>query len=187
MRRYEPMTSKILGWFIDNELRWGSDWRGSDELLTLFLGLRAGRRRVVRRLSTGCARAIGIFRGFQRDLAHAGAVLGDSGCIKADRAALYTIFLSINVTQSKSMLPIMPMLRAPNFSPLAMPLPRLVGQRYFETACAAIKAADPNHLILGSRFAYVPPPGVIDAAAAHCDVISINCYDLDPSRHNRCL
>ena len=34
----EPMTIRILGWFIDNELRWGSDWRGSDELLTYFLG-----------------------------------------------------------------------------------------------------------------------------------------------------
>jgi agarase len=30
----------ILGWFIDNELRWGPDWRGPDELLNLFLGLR---------------------------------------------------------------------------------------------------------------------------------------------------
>jgi len=58
----------------------------------------------------------------------------------------------------------------------------LVGQRYFETTCAAIKAADPNHLVLGGRFAYVPPPGVIEAAATHCDVISINCYDLDPGR-----
>ena len=55
----------------------------------------------------------------------------------------------------------------------------LAGQRYFETTYAAIRAADPNHLILGSRFAYVPPPGVIEAAARHCDVISVNCYDLD--------
>ncbi len=31
----------ILGWFIDNELRWAPDWRGSDELLTLFLDLDA--------------------------------------------------------------------------------------------------------------------------------------------------
>jgi len=27
----------ILGWFTDNELRWGGDWRGSDPLLALFL------------------------------------------------------------------------------------------------------------------------------------------------------
>jgi agarase len=28
---------RVLGWFTDNELRWGSDWRGPDELLTMFL------------------------------------------------------------------------------------------------------------------------------------------------------
>jgi hypothetical protein len=32
-------THESLGWFTDNELRWGPDWRGSDELLTLFLSL----------------------------------------------------------------------------------------------------------------------------------------------------
>jgi hypothetical protein len=32
----------ILGWFTDNELRWGPDWRGNDELLTLFLNLPTG-------------------------------------------------------------------------------------------------------------------------------------------------
>ena len=31
----------LLGWFTDNELRWGPDWRGSDELLTMFLDLPA--------------------------------------------------------------------------------------------------------------------------------------------------
>ncbi len=30
---------RIVGWFIDNELRWGADWRGPDGLLTLFLNL----------------------------------------------------------------------------------------------------------------------------------------------------
>ena len=32
----------IIGWFTDNELRWGPDWRGKDELLTMFLALPAG-------------------------------------------------------------------------------------------------------------------------------------------------
>jgi agarase len=31
--------ARILGWFMDNELRWGPDWRGPEELLTLFLNL----------------------------------------------------------------------------------------------------------------------------------------------------
>ena len=57
----------------------------------------------------------------------------------------------------------------------------LVAERYFALTSAAIKAADPHHLVLGCRFAYVPPPGVIDAAARHVDVISFNCYDPDAS------
>ena len=57
----------------------------------------------------------------------------------------------------------------------------LVAKRYFELTAAAIKTADPNHLILGCRFAYKPSPGVIDAAGRQCDVISFNCYDPDPS------
>ena len=30
---------QVLGWFVDNELRWCPDWRGAEELLGLFLGL----------------------------------------------------------------------------------------------------------------------------------------------------
>jgi agarase len=54
-----------------------------------------------------------------------------------------------------------------------------LAERYFASTCAAIKAADPYHLVLGCRFAFAPPPGVMDAAARHADVISFNCYDFD--------
>src|SRR5581483_2451671 len=57
----------------------------------------------------------------------------------------------------------------------------LVAERYFSLTCAALKAADPHHLILGCRFAYVPPRAIIEAAGRHCDVVSFNCYDVDPS------
>jgi agarase len=56
-----------------------------------------------------------------------------------------------------------------------------VAERYFALTTAAIKAADPNHLVLGCRFAYVPPRGVIEAAGRHADVVSFNCYELDAS------
>jgi len=46
---------------------------------------------------------------------------------------------------------------------------------------AAIKAADPNHLVLGCRFGIPPPKPVIEAAGWHLDVISFNCYDLEPT------
>jgi agarase len=48
-RRNDP---GLLGTFIDNELYWSSDWRGIDELLTLFLNLPARRSGKVAALSS---------------------------------------------------------------------------------------------------------------------------------------
>ena len=105
----------IIGWFIDNELRWGADWRGPEDMHALFLKLPAA--------SPG----------------HRAAIAADPDSFAA-----------------------------------------LVAERYFALSSAAIKAADPNHLVLGCRFGLVPPPGVIEAAARHADVISFNCYEFDP-------
>jgi agarase len=57
----------------------------------------------------------------------------------------------------------------------------VVADRYFEQCVSAIKAADPNHLVIGSRFGYQPQASVIAAAGRYLDVISFNCYDLDAS------
>jgi hypothetical protein len=168
---------KILGWFIDNELRWGPDWRGSDELLTLFLGLQ--------RTAPGRTAAIGWLRERYRDFAafnavwHAPAQSWETlDAIKRieppyARLPAYQRDASQEHTANHA-----DAARAEFFAGCDA-FAGLVGQRYFETTCAAIRAADPNHLILGSRFAYVPPPGAIEAAARRCDVISVNCYDLD--------
>ena len=61
-----------------------------------------------------------------------------------------------------------------------MPLLRLSPRQYFELCVAAIKAVDPNHLVIGSRFGYQPHPNVIAAAGRYLDVISFNRYDFDP-------
>jgi hypothetical protein len=168
---------KILGWFIDNELRWGSDWRGADELLTLFLGLRA--RAPGRRATVDWLRA--RYRDFQ----------GFNTIWRTPAQSWETLDLLNQIAPPYTRFPVYQrdakQEHAANHADAARAefftacdaFAGLVGQRYFETACAAIKAADPNHLILGSRFAYVPPPGVVEAAARHCDVISVNCYDLD--------
>lgn len=47
---------------------------------------------------------------------------------------------------------------------------------YFRTTAEAIRAADPNHMILGCRFAGRPPVGVVAKMAGMADVISINNY-----------
>ena len=52
---------------------------------------------------------------------------------------------------------------------------RLVARRYFDVLTRAIRAADPNHLILGSRFA-AHFDWTDEEAGKYVDVISFNCY-----------
>ncbi len=52
----------------------------------------------------------------------------------------------------------------------------IIAERYFAGACEALKAADPDHMSLGCRFAGQTPEAVLDAAARHLDIFSINTY-----------
>jgi agarase len=164
----------IIGWFIDNELRWGPDWRGADELLTLFLLLSPGR--------PGRNAALAWLR---------------------KRYPAFQEFNSVWLTpvESWDALALLPCIKAPfqrkppyqrivddehdlkraAFAADCDTFAALVAERYFALTTAAIKAADPNHLVLGCRFAYVPPAAIVKAAGQYCDVISFNCYDFDPS------
>lgn len=55
-----------------------------------------------------------------------------------------------------------------------------VAERYFTTIAEAVRHADPNHMILGCRFAGRPPLGVVAKMKGHSDVISINNYSERP-------
>ncbi len=57
-----------------------------------------------------------------------------------------------------------------------------LAERYFAVTVAAVKAADPNHMVLGPRFGYAPQPAVVAAAGRWLDVIAFNSYDADPLR-----
>jgi len=170
----------LLGWFTDNELRWGPDWRGSDELLTLFLALPAD--------APGRKAAIGLLRQRHGDITGFNDVwktgfaswdeLTGAGPVKAPvvRAALY----SQNQAQERKANQADPK-RAAFVADCEAFLASLA-ERYFRITGEAVKAADPNHLVFGCRFAYVPPAPVVAAAAQHLDAISFNCYDTDPRR-----
>ena len=61
---------------------------------------------------------------------------------------------------------------------------RLAAERYFSVAARAIREADPNHLVLGCRFAGFSGANRIvwEVAGRHCDVVTFNNYpwaDLD--------
>jgi len=169
----------ILGWFIDNELRWGSDWRGADELLMLFLNL--GIR------SAGRIAALAWLREHYSDFAKFNSIWRTpaqswdafDGLVHVmppfQRKPAYERNPAEEVAADRA---------DPNRAVFAADcdaFATVVAERYFALTAAAIRAADPNHLVLGCRFAYVPSPGVVDAAGRYNDVISFNCYDRDAS------
>ncbi len=53
---------------------------------------------------------------------------------------------------------------------------RLLAEKYFSITCAAIRKYDPNHLILGTRFAGQAPANIWDICGKYCDVVTVNVY-----------
>lgn len=156
----------VLGWFIDNELQWGPDWRGDEELLAS----------VLRDTAAPFSRAVAatLLRERYADVAAFNAVWRTS-------LTSWDEFASAPITPP-------PFKRAPLGSPATDrdsacyfsdcdAFAGLLAERYLSVSASAIRSAAPHHLVLGCRFAYVPQPQVIAAAGRHCDVVSLNCYD----------
>ncbi len=61
---------------------------------------------------------------------------------------------------------------------------RLIAERYFSITCHAIRQADPNHMILGCRFAGFAPP-IWDIAGRQLDIVSVNFYGNVDFERNR--
>lgn len=168
----------VLGWFTDNELRWGPDWRGSDELLTMFLDEPAN--------VPGKKAAVGLLQERYHDVSRFNAVWNTKFATWDDvlnatsiaspvvRPAIYEqneeTERHANEADPK---------RAAFVADCDAFLARLA-DRYFRITSEAIKAADPNHMNFGCRFAYFPPLPVVAAAAKYVDVVSFNCYQTDP-------
>lgn len=129
---------RVLGWFLDNEMKWGPDWRGADTLLARYLALDAA--------APGKTVAVDALL----------AVVPDAG----PRAELLA--------------------RTTWEPPPAIAVTRfleLAAERYFATTTAILRAADPDHLILGNRDVSVMTRAEVwQAAARHVDVLSVNYY-----------
>ena len=163
---------RLLGWFSDNELRWRADWRGSDELLTLFLNLPTN--------APGRQTAVTFLRDRYGDVAKFNAVWQTTAASWDELGAVTQPFANRKPVQNQA-LPAdgkeAPVARADCEAFLGV-----VADRYFTACRAAIKAADPNHLVMGCRFAYNPDDAVLKAAAKHLDVLSVNCYSVGPGK-----
>ncbi len=169
----------LLGTFIDNELYWSPDWRGAEELLTLFLNLpahRPGRVAAILRLEERY-REFSQFNAVWRTPARSWEEFGTIGHVEAPFFRMppggQNDALEAKANQAN------PVRSA--FSADCDAFVAVVAEAYFQLCVAAIRAVDPNHLVIGSRFGYQPQPNVIAAAGRYVDVVSSNCYDLDAS------
>jgi agarase len=167
----------LLGTFIDNELYWSPDWRGADELLTLFLNLppfRPGRVAAISRLQQHY-RDFSQFNAVWKTAARSWEELGRIGRIEAPFFRMppggLNDALEARANQANP--------QRAAFCADCDVFVAMVAENYFDLCVSAIKAVDPNHLVIGSRFGYQPQSVVIAAAGRYLDVISFNCYDFD--------
>lgn len=168
----------LLGWFLDNELRWGADWRNPLELLPVFLNL--GKEQA------GAKAAWAFVQEHLCDVAHFNRIWKSAFGSWEEAAAATAIpapwtraprYLTDNAKEHA--------LNAEEpareqFFAICDAFLGLVAEAYFSATARALKSAAPGQLNLGCRFAYVPAEPVIAAAARYVDVISFNCYENDP-------
>jgi hypothetical protein len=141
----------LLGYFTDNELRWGRDWRGKESMLEMYLKLPAG--------AGGREKAIEFLRErYGGEIAK----LNSAWRIKAKDFASAAPLVENDAFQSD-----------------VSAFLEQVAARYFEICAQAIRGADPNHMILGARFAGRVPDAAFRAAKS-LDIVSVNIYEFDP-------
>ena len=136
----------LLGYFTDNELRWGADWRGKESMLELYLRLpeaAAGRKAALDFLKEKYKDIAALNQAWGTKVARWEDLNGHEQPAREDQAAWQ----------------------------------QAVAQRYFATCKSAIRKADPNHLILGCRFAGLAPDPVLLGLKGSVDVVSFNNYD----------
>jgi hypothetical protein len=141
----------LLGYFSDNELRWGPDWRGKETMLDMYLNLPAG--------AAGKQQASDFLRQrYGNDIGK----LNDAWQINAKDFA--------GISEPG---------KTDAYRADADEFLERVATRYFQVCAEALHRADPNHLFLGARFAGRPPDAVLRGARS-ADLVSINIYALDP-------
>ncbi len=142
----------LLGYFTDNELRWGADWRGKRSLLEEYLRFPDG--------AAGKEAALEFLKKKYRDIGSLNNAWGTSCESWKDLDNLSRIKSKKALGDQEEW-------------------QEIVARRYFSVCSNAIRKADPNHLILGCRFAGHAPEPVLRGLREHVDVVSFNNYGQD--------
>lgn len=149
--------SLLIGYFLDNEPRWGPDWRSANHLLDDFIRMSA--------TAPGKRVAVEVIReSYGGDLIKLNSELGTS-FTSFEELLNYTGSLPSTSTMHQARVEFV----------------RRYAERYFSLATWAIKRHDPNHLILGIRVAGLPDTDykreVFRVMSKYVDVITVNLYN----------
>lgn len=147
----------LLGYFTDNELRWTRDWTSLKRtLFDAYLSMpdtAPGKRVLIQSLRSNYPSVAAFDAAWDVHLAR-----------------------FVDLDQMTSLTP-GPEADATKVLADQRRFLGLVAERYFSYTTAAIRAADPHHLVLGCRFiSLLVPKVVLEAAGRHVDVVSVNNY-----------
>ncbi len=151
----------LLGYFLDNEMRWGPSYQRVTFLLDDYMGYDA--------TAAGKIVLVDFLRArYASDVAALNAAWGGSFASFDELPSATTLGPAIYPPPAEQM-------------DARQAFLELAARRYYQIATAAVRAADPNHLILGERVVgQLVYPEVMRASADDVDVVSVNRYQHDP-------
>jgi len=152
-----PGDPHIVGYFLDNEIHWGPDWRTLDTLLQSYLKLPAD--------AAGKQVAVSWLLDQSDSLDALNSLLSTSFSGEEELLAATDAWAALDFDAEGEA-------RALIDGFLAE-----VARRYFEVTVGAVRTADPGHLVLGNREVSVMTPEAVWLAQADLvDVVSVNRY-----------
>ncbi|MEI7730720.1 MAG: hypothetical protein WCO56_14195 [Verrucomicrobiota bacterium] len=137
-----------IGTFLDNEL----EWYGKQESLVDEVFQCAPKTEGKKALFAWLTQRFGTLAGVNREL----------GTRYADEAGFLN---STNVPKASATLTL-----------VRDEFLAVIAERYFSVPCQALRQADPDHLIMGCRFAGRTPKPVLAAAGKYNDIFTFNTY-----------
>ena len=209
----------LLGYFLDNELRWGPDWRSQNTLFDDFLAIpedATGKKVLVNMLKEVYGDIDGLNSAWHTDCRSfddilAAKKLSDLGKeissvdweLTKDIALrrfpkeliiryleeTYGSLAKVNETFNTNARSYDELLTSQPLSPVAVEMRKVqskflkaVAEQFFKVCRVAIRKFDPNHLILGCRYAGYAPTEVVEGMKDYVDVVSYNNYDKFPPK-----
>ncbi len=147
----------LIGYFLDNEMRWGPDWRRLADLMDDYMELPPNAPGKVVLQDWLHARYDGFLHQFNDEYG-----LG---------------LLSWNQIQQIKSFANLPNSKRQAEDRVAWT--GFVADHFFDVTTTAVRENDPNHLVLGARFvSWLVPRVVLEASTPYFDVQTINHYEL---------